>query len=685
MAVRSRIPVLLSRRAPGSSGDVFTDGGIAYDYAIAGIPFLSAAGKQNPAERKTAPYKKDQVEQSAEPGEQSIATWWLKSQSSFHLGAGQEFMDTPSVNSDGIRPLRYFSSSGLDPWTPGKVSLLKQTQRVFTLAAPAFLTADQDGSVTRILVASGTTLSRVTETVTGTVPAYVTAAITWGGTGTILGLTTDGAFYYVADASGIYRGSLTGTTAGAGTKVYTFPTGVSSVVMAWVKSRLMLAMNVGGGTPGSFVYELVANPTAPPIALPSGAAGAFSNPKYTHPNPAFVWTAICDGPRGIYTAGYSGSISTLYKFALDTSGAMPTLTAATTVSDMPAGEIIYGLASYLSALIGIMTSNGLRFGAFATADTADIQLGPISVPMTNNTSGAVLSGTDRFVLCGFTHSDGTAGLARTDVSQQLTVRQYSFIPDQRFGYAPDLRAADSSEANVNGSVSGLARTRDGRAVFVVPGSGVYVEHPAQLVPTGTMATSQIRFTTLDPKVFRFVRVRGEATNKTVSDNGNVSVSISEFATDQGQTVGAIQLPLNEDSGDMATNLPAAVTCAVHVTLNRSAVDNTVGPRFIGYQLKALPAQRRQRNIILPLSCFDFEQDATGQQIGGDGTALARLTALERIEERGDIVTLQYLGATADQTLTENVVIEQIEFMQTADPSSRQGWGGIALCTLRTAN
>lgn len=679
MSLLTRLPFPLGRGVGGSS--IFTNGSVAYDYAIAGLPFLSAATRQSPHSRKTAemPEQSPEGQNSAEPGEQSINSWWLKSQSSFHLGAGQEFMDTPSPNSEAVRPLRYATSAGLDVWTPGQVKLLPQTDRVQTLVAGALLTADTDGTATRILVATGNVLQRITETVSGGVGFYSTQTVTWGGTGTILALCTDGTNYYAADSSGIYRGILTGGSPGSGTKIYTFPTGVQSLALAWAKQRLMCGLNVGGGSPASVMYELVANPPTPPVTLPSGAAGSFSQPKYTHPNPLHQWTAISEGPRAIYAAGYAGSVSTIYKFALDSTGAVPVLAQATSVTDLPAGEICYGLASYLSALLGIITTNGVRMAAFADTDSADLQLGPISIEMTGNTSGAILGGIDRFVFCGYTHEDGTAGLARLDVSQQLTVRQYSFVPDQRFGWAPDLRAADSSEHPVIGSATALARTRDGRLIFVVPNSGVYIENPKKKVPSGTLTTSQIRYTTLDPKIFRFVRVRAEGTG------GTVSVGTSRLAGDAPTVAGTIELPGSEDSGDMATNMPPSVAASLQFTLTRNPDDVTDGPRFIGYQLKALSAQKRQRNIILPLSVFDFEQDATGQQVGGEGTALSRLRALEQIEEAGDVVTLQYLGATADQLLTEQVVIESIEFLQTSDPSARQGWGGVALTTLRTAS
>lgn len=48
-----------------------------YDYAVNGIPFLSAASKDSPYGRQSAKVNKDQIDTSKEVGEQSLSNWWL--------------------------------------------------------------------------------------------------------------------------------------------------------------------------------------------------------------------------------------------------------------------------------------------------------------------------------------------------------------------------------------------------------------------------------------------------------------------------------------------------------------------------------------------------------------------------------------------------------------------------------
>ena len=57
----------------GTAG--YTAGGLTYDYAIGGLPFFNGISAPEQAfrirtmERATAPYRKDQFDNSSEPGE----------------------------------------------------------------------------------------------------------------------------------------------------------------------------------------------------------------------------------------------------------------------------------------------------------------------------------------------------------------------------------------------------------------------------------------------------------------------------------------------------------------------------------------------------------------------------------------------------------------------------------------
>jgi hypothetical protein len=76
-----------------SSSSVWTNTDIAFDVALGGMPFIYAISDERQYIRQTAPYSKDKFDNSAEPGEQSLTGWWLRSQSSFHNGTGIKFYD----------------------------------------------------------------------------------------------------------------------------------------------------------------------------------------------------------------------------------------------------------------------------------------------------------------------------------------------------------------------------------------------------------------------------------------------------------------------------------------------------------------------------------------------------------------------------------------------------------------
>jgi len=84
------IPYPLSNPAGGQN---YASIGIAYDVAIAAQPFFLNNTDETPYRRVTAQYRKNQVDMSREPGEQTLTGWWLRSQSTFHYGQGIKFFE----------------------------------------------------------------------------------------------------------------------------------------------------------------------------------------------------------------------------------------------------------------------------------------------------------------------------------------------------------------------------------------------------------------------------------------------------------------------------------------------------------------------------------------------------------------------------------------------------------------
>ena len=111
---------------------------------------------------------------------------------------------------------------------------------------------------------------------------------------------------------------------------------------------------------------------------------------------------------------------------------------------------------------------------------------------------------------------------------------------------------------------------------------------------------------------------------------------------------------------------------------------TGSPSLRSDQVKALPAAKRQRLIQLPLLCFDLERDRTGQELGYLGYCLDRLTAVEALEEAGDVIQFQHFAAESGE-VSRLVVIDEVKFIQSDSPTNSEGYGGLLQVTLRTVD
>jgi hypothetical protein len=708
-----------------TTGTTYINTTNTYDVAVGGIPFFLNATEKYPYKRETAQYRKQQIDMQKEPGEQTLTSWWLRSQSSFHYGAGIRF-EEPIQGESVI--YRYNKSAGVDVFNIGKVELLPDTALVQAATNSPILVGGYDAANTTdvLFQADGAVLTRIT-------PSGNTA-VTWGGSGTILDIATDGQYYYAANATGVYQGTLGG---GSGTLVFTHPTtatgSVTRVKLNWVKQRIIVGVN-------NYIYEVtpiasftvtnsslsnniatlvlasahnfsigsqitVASVSAPyngtwsvigitpssvsfyhnnadvAFTTSSGTATLASNntlPIYAHPNTNWTWTGICEGPNAIYIAGYAGSSSTVYRLSLDQTGQVPLLTKALTAADMPQGELIYSIGAYVGKFMIFGTNKGIRVGQIDTSgflSSGYITYGPLSV-VTNGydpASGTVLNGgpvlsvvfNDRYAYCTVSNyidnGDGTFS------SGLIKIDLSRDLSINQMAHATHLRVASTSDA-----VSVAVYGRSNKLAIGVKNAGTYVQTTTK-VASGYIQTGLIRFLTLEDKHFKLIKVLAQ--NPVIS---NIKVST---VLDTGTVTDLATIdPLFDLSLDIATNLSTErSSLALRFTLYPT-VDLTSSTIFNGYQLKALPAVHRTRMINLPLANFDFEGDRYNMTTGYEGRAAERMLAIETLEGPGNVITLQ------DFTNNETVqgVIESLTFERTTSPDRRfKGFGGILYVTFRT--
>jgi hypothetical protein len=595
----------------------FSSTGEAYDIAIAGLPFFLLNSDD-------AQYRKQQIDQSREPGEQTLTGWWVRSQSSFHLGAGIKFFEP--VQEESLR-FQYTESKGVDVFTRGQATLLNDTASFYPGAAPAQLIGVNDGTNDCIFVTDGTALKKIT---TGATTTTITQA---GTASTIFSLTTDGSNYYFINGTRVHKGSVGATPADA--EIYTAAS-TTRATIRYVKQRLILAKE-------NVLYELDANATAS-AALPTAL--------FTHPNANWVWSSISEGPQAIYVSGYdpNGTSSSVFKIALDATTnntlGFPTLETPTVIIDMPEGERINDLATSLGFRVGISDATG------------DVQYGPL---LFRDAACNAIAFRDSYAYIA-TLVDGEAGLVRVDLSTTV-IGNSLFFP-----WAWDLVASATTTTASQVAFFG----NSDRAAFT-NGNNTWAESTTSLVAEGYLRTGYIRYNTLELKIFKLMQARVDTTNGGLNVDSIDSLDnffrIGTFA--QGSSVPEVNVSYPQAAQEYL---------GFQFTLTRSSTDATKGPLFTGYQVKSLPAIPRQRLIQYPLSCFDHESDHFGVEVGFEGAAYDRMSQLESVENVGDTIRVE------DFRTGESYIglIEELDFRNTTPSDKRfSGYGGTLLVTIRT--
>jgi len=637
-----------------SSTAIWQNTDMSYDVAIGGLPFFYAINDSRPYIRQTAPFRKDQFDNGAEPGEQSLTGWWIRSQASFHSGSGIKFYDPATTDENGH--YRFADSKGLDVWTKGQVTLLKSCTSTHVITGTIasngvtqqHLRSIKWNTTKGVLLLDEYDIDKIAAD--GTVTHFVDYN---SGTDTpVYAMCDDGTFAYwitnTATKKTVYKKALTATSADADTKMFDEVGLVTNATMEFVKDRIVMCAN-------NKVFEFSTSASAMPTAV------------YTNSNTGHVYTSIAASGPAIYVAGYNGIQSTIQKFTLSTAGVMPTLTSAITAAELPVGEIVHKIYYYLGYMM-IGTNRGVRVAAVSDQD-GSLNYGPLIVETTQPCFD--FASRDHYVWCA-TGVAGEPGVIRIDLSNELETL--------RFAYANDIYqdGVSGRKTTACAFVGNDDPTVTDRLVFCTANNGtangtIYIEDATTLRTSGYLTTGNIRYGTLEPKNFKRLLGRGDFTYgsmtlETVDKNGVEYDHISYDATVSPIEVG--------------TSSPATAQeyVAYKFILYRDSTTTSSGPIFKGYQAKATIATPRQRVIQFPIYCFDLETDRYNSMIGYEGKAFEKILALEQVEESGDVLTWQDLTTGESR----QAVIEQISFSRMTPPDKRfSGFGGVILVTIRT--
>lgn len=756
------------------------DSGQGMDVAIGGLGFKLATNKDQPYERATAQFRKEQFDTAPTVGDQSLTGWWTRGQLSFHKGAGLTYYEV--LQGETVLD-RYTDSEGVDVSDPGTVTLFP------SLTDMALNTLD----AVPASLAQGGGIYALTDT-----GVYYTAGsgatfIDTADSGVPTAITSSGSLYYVANGDVIERqystaemrtnhitnpsfesgttgwsvsvGTLSRTTGHSKYGTYSCTTssvggdpsfvmsgltiGVTYIASAWVYwegSPLGTAVLKIDSTTidtstaasddawerlsGTFVASATSHTFTldrSPVAgfhfdacmftespfpgdyfdgsqsgcewagTPHASKSIYASPSNQDSNVLITltggatWTHVfwakgrlwCVDSDGYWYAlsatvqtvtsadafwnsgktGVNWSLAQgtgpvyisdehdIYVVTVDTDGVIPTLSTPTTAARVPLGEDIACISYYLGYLI-VATTRGVRV---ALTQEDQLLLGPLT--MEGDFSHANRVGafdTKTYVVGRLDGHGGDEVLCCLDLAQ--------FVTDLTPAWFPISVVSDMASEASGACVDATGRVHAWAAEMLLAGS------PDEITEEGSLTTGFHRFGTLEPKFFSDVLVRIGGTG------GEVEV----FRVDADGTETSLQTLTA--SGTVPLGLTAvAERIALKFVLSRDEDDPTKGPELLGYQLRALPAPQRQRMIRVPLLLKDVERRGGTRAKGYDGSAWARLSALEAMEESGAVHDWQDFrtGETA------SVFIETVEYQGTTPPANgSDGFGGTVFVTMR---
>jgi len=595
----------------------------AASYAIGNTPWLSAANDNNRISRITTTYQKERIDQGALTGEQSLTNWWLRSATSWHHGAGEEYYDA-----DTSDLYRFYESNNIDPWTLGELKLLPATTNLTTSAA-----------------SSPATVSGGTFYISGGAVKFyngsTTTTTSLGTSSTAQTLTTDGTYAIVGTNDGIYQVS----TALAVTKLYNKHAGVTSQTVqsiAYVKDRIVAG--VMHDTTDMHLYELTRTPTTPPNTMATGDV------RFTLSNTSIVFNSISELPGAIVVGYTQGAVSRVQMYTINPASPTANIVGPTIIAELPRGETLNQIRSYLNEYVILATTKGLRVGTIGT-DGQSFTYGPLNVE--GNVYDIALDETYVY----FTRSNlvsGSAGLWRLNLGQVI---------DNGYAYAADL----VTDSNVPNGVAFVGTTG---LKFITSSSGTWVQHATQLAASGYLKSGLIRWGTGEKKQPVSLSIKSDT-----DSSGTLGFNLDDD-NDQLITTGTIPFGPNTESTLASYVYPADV---FQVTFNftRDTSDTTKGPILHEWQIRALPAPLRSRTITVPLLCYEEERDPNGNT--RISNPWERIQYLESIEQNGGAVLYQDFTSGEERIC----VIRAIQFEQAAPPTFASGFGGIATVQLQT--
>lgn len=731
------IPYTLSNP---SGSTTYSATGEAYDIAINGLPFFLNAGDDSPYRRVTAQYRKQQIDQSREPGEQTLTGWWLRSQSSFHFGQGIKYYEP--VQDESLR-FQYTKSKGCNVWEKGQVTLLndvdtthdttallnenlrpQQFLRSMQWSQPTHTGSSTSNTYLGCLMLDGFDIDKIFPTITATVSnkaltsnvATLTTSAphglavgmeivvtgvdaTFNGTYTIATVPTTTTFTYAKTATNVPSTASTGTVTSNVQHFVDYNTGTDDKVYAYCDDGVFcywITNVTAGGVTKLTMYKKLLTEYASVAAT-----------KMFDVTGLTVTNGVLEFTKERIVACINNKVYEISTTATN----LPTAVYTHPVDDFTYTSITSsGAAIYVTGFSGTQ-SNIQKFTLSSTGAMPTLTSAITAAEMPSGERvykiayylGYMMIGTTKGIRVAAVSDDGS--IAYGPLIWENTQPVYDFAFRDKFAWAA------TSVEDEPGVIRVDLGTQIGQLIFPYaydlykPTGNTTHETTACAFINGTdrLAFTTNATSTANGSVYIETDVGGRLVaegfiqtgyiryntteNKLFkvlfprfeSANGGLNIqSVDSFGNEYNLGTFAQQAIIQE----VNTQYPVGPQEYVgyKFTMTRSSTDSSKGPLLTGYQLKALPAVPRQRLIQYPLLCFDRESDKFGVMIGYEGRAWDRMQQLESVENIGDSIRIE------DFRSGESYIglIEEMDFINRTPTDKRfSGFGGLLVVTIRT--
>ncbi len=713
----------------------------AYDVAVGGLPFLYAINDARPYLRQTAPYRKEQFDNGAEPGEQSLTGWWLRSQSSFHGGEGIKFYD-PSAGETVEH--RFTDSKNVDVWTKGQVTLLKDVVDTHQTTGAVTGTDHQHpnqhvrsiqwSNVNGVLLHDEFDVDKIYPAITVSISnKALTSNVATLTTSAAHGLTV-GMTITITDVDATFNGEYRITTVPT-TTTFTYAKTASNVTSAAVSP-------VGTGVTDPVIHyiDYISGTDRKVFAICDDGVNAYwitnktvgGNQRLT----MFKKPLSGDSISGSSNPSASGDVTQMFQ-----SGSIEIIYAAMEfVKDrivLCVNNAVYEVTTTATALpTAIYTNPNTNYhytsvaasgpaiytaghsGIYSTIQKYTLSTAGVMPTLTSAVVAAELPAGEiiekLYYYLGYMMIGTSKGIRASVVSDQDGSINYGPLIVETSQPCYDFAARDRfiwCAAGIGALDAGLYRIDLGNEIETLRfayAKDLQVTQSAEHYTTGVAflgTTNRLAFCTAYETTDGAIYLESAST---LASTGFITTGYIRYGTLEPKnfkkllgrgdfTYGTLSLETVDKDGteydhityeagvspvEVTTSKPdvAQEYVSYKFLFTRHSSDNSKGPIFKGYQAKATIATPRQRIMRFPVFCFDVETDRYNAVIGYTGRALERLLELERLEENGDVVTWQDLTTGESR----QVVIEQITFSRSTPPDKTfDGFGGTIEITVRT--